>query len=63
MAEKNFAVKDVIDLKLTPKTGDQTKVININYLNECQLTLDSEALYALKKVTTVSPFQEQEQGH
>lgn len=49
MAEKNFAVKDVIDLKLIPKTGDQTKVININYLNECQLTLDSEALYALKK--------------
>lgn len=46
---KLFAVKDVIDLKLTPTSGDKTKIITIDYLNECQITLESEALYALKK--------------
>lgn len=49
MAEKLFAIKDVMDLTLTPLSGDTKKTITIDYLNECQLTLESEAMYALKK--------------
>lgn len=43
-----FAVKDAIDVKLT-KNGESTVFTNINYLNDCQIQLDSEQVYATKK--------------
>lgn len=43
-----FAIKDAIDLKITKK-GEQTVFTAIDYLNECQIQMDSEQVYALKK--------------
>jgi hypothetical protein len=43
-----FAIKDAIDLKITKK-GEQTVFTTIDYLNECQIQMDSEQVYALKK--------------
>ena len=43
-----FAIKDAIDLKLT-KVGESTVFTTIDYLNDCQIQMDSEQVYALKK--------------
>ena len=43
-----FAIKDAIDLKITKK-GEQTVFTTIDYLNDCQIEMDSEQVYALKK--------------
>ena len=43
-----FAIKDAIDLKLT-KIGESTVFTTIDYLNDCQIQMDSEQVYALKK--------------
>ena len=43
-----FAIKDAIDLKITKK-GESTVFTTIDYLNDCQIQMDSEQAYALKK--------------
>ena len=43
-----FAIKDAIDLKISKK-GDSTVFTTIDYLNDCQIQMDSEQVYALKK--------------
>ena len=43
-----FAIKDAIDLKITKK-NEQTVFTTIDYLNDCQIQMDSEQVYALKK--------------
>ena len=43
-----FAIKDAIDLKITKK-GESAVFTTIAYLNECQIQMDSEQVYALKK--------------
>ena len=43
-----FAIKDAIDLKITKK-NDSTVFTTIDYLNDCQIQMDSEQVYALKK--------------
>ena len=43
-----FAIKDAIDLKLK-KIGEETVFTTIDYLNDCQIQMDSEQVYALKK--------------
>lgn len=43
-----FAIKDAIDLKIT-KAGEGTVFTTIDYLNDCQIQMDSEQVYALKK--------------
>ena len=47
---QKFAIKDVVDVVLHPLGESGTdKDITINYLNSCQLTLESESVYATEK--------------
>ena len=48
MAGTLFAIKDAIDLKLT-KVGESTVYTVIDYLNDVQIQMDSEQVYATKK--------------
>ena len=48
MAGTLFAIKDAIDLKIT-KAKENTVFTVINYLNDCQIQMDSEQVYATKK--------------
>ena len=48
MAGTLFAIKDAIDLKLT-KQGESTVFTVIDYLNDIQIQMDSEQVYATKK--------------
>ena len=48
MAGTLFAIKDAIDLKIT-KAKESTVFTVINYLNDCQIQMDSEQVYATKK--------------
>lgn len=48
MAGTLFAIKDAIDLKLT-KASESTVYTVIDYLNDVQIQMDSEQVYALKK--------------
>lgn len=43
-----FAIKDAIDLKIKKK-GEETVFTTIDYLNDCQIQMDSEQVYATKK--------------
>ena len=43
-----FAIKDAIDLKIT-KQGESSVFTTIDYLNDCQIQMDSEQVYATKK--------------
>lgn len=43
-----FAIKDAIDLKLT-KSGESSVYTTIDYLNDVQIQLDSEQVYATRK--------------
>ena len=43
-----FAIKDAIDLKIT-KQGESSVFTVIDYLNDCQIQMDSEQVYATKK--------------
>ena len=43
-----FAIKDAIDLKITKK-GEASVFTVIDYLNDCQIQMDSEQVYATKK--------------
>lgn len=48
---QKFAIKDVVDVTLTPlgEAEAEGQAITINYLNSCQLTLESESVYATEK--------------
>ena len=48
MAGTLFAIKDAIDLKIT-KQGESSVFTVIDYLNDCQIQMDSEQVYATKK--------------
>ena len=48
MAGTLFAIKDVIDLKIT-KQGESNVFTVIDYLNDGQIQMDSEQVYATKK--------------
>ncbi|MEG2792990.1 MAG: hypothetical protein RR909_04365 [Bacilli bacterium] len=48
MALGLYAIKDAINLKLT-KAGESTVYTTIDYLNDCQIQMDSEQVYATKK--------------
>ncbi len=48
MAGTLFAIKDAIDLKLT-KMNESTVYTVIDYLNDVQIQMDSEQVYATKK--------------
>ena len=48
MAGTLFAIKDAIDLKIT-KAKESNVFTVINYLNDCQIQMDSEQVYATKK--------------
>ena len=48
MAGTLFAIKDAIDLKLT-KVGESTVYTVIDYLNDVQIQMVSEQVYATKK--------------
>ena len=48
MAGTLFAIKDAIDLKIT-KAKESSVFTVINYLNDCQIQMDSEQVYATKK--------------
>lgn len=41
MATGLYAIKDAIDLKIT-KNGESLVYTTINYLNDCQIQMDSE---------------------
>ena len=43
-----YAIKDAIDLKIKKK-GEETVFTTIDYLNDCQIQMDSEQVYATKK--------------
>ena len=43
-----FDIKDAIDLKIKKK-GEETVFTTIDYLNDCQIQMDSEQVYATKK--------------
>mgnify|MGYP000264802105 FL=1 len=43
-----FAIKDAIDLKIKKK-GEETVLTTIDYLNDCQIQMDSEQVYATKQ--------------
>ena len=56
-----FAIKDAIDIKLT-KSGESTVYTTIDYLNDCQIQLDSEIVYATKKGDNYISFASSRQG-
>ena len=49
-----FAIKDAIDLTL--KTGNDQAYCVINYLNDCQIQLESEQVFATKKGNNAVSF-------
>ena len=48
MAGTLFAIKDAIDITLTKK-GESTTFTTIDYLNDVQIQMDSEQVYATRK--------------
>ena len=56
-AGQKFAIKDVVDVVLHPiGAGDTNDDITIDYLNSCQLTLESESVYATEKGNNAISF-------
>ena len=54
---QKFAIKDVVDVVLHPiGAGDTQDDITIDYLNSCQLTLESESVYATEKGNNAISF-------
>ena len=43
-----FAIKDAVDLTLT-EVGGSAATTTIDFLNECQLQIEADQLYATKK--------------
>ena len=56
-AGQKFAIKDVVDVVLHPIGAmDTNDDITIDYLNSCQLTLESESVYATEKGNNAISF-------
>ena len=56
-AGQKFAIKDVVDVVLHPiGASDTNDDITIDYLNSCQLTLESESVYATEKGNNAISF-------
>lgn len=54
---QKFAIKDVVDVVLHPIGASNTQDdITIDYLNSCQLTLESESVYATEKGNNAISF-------
>ena len=54
---QKFAIKDVVDVVLHPiGASDTNGDITIDYLNSCQLTLESESVYATEKGNNAISF-------
>lgn len=54
---QKFAIKDVVDVVLHPIGAmDTNDDITIDYLNSCQLTLESESVYATEKGNNAISF-------
>ena len=54
---QKFAIKDVVDVVLHPiGASDNQDDITIDYLNSCQLTLESESVYATEKGNNAISF-------
>ncbi len=54
---QKFAIKDVVDVVLHPIGAMDTQDdITIDYLNSCQLTLESESVYATEKGNNAISF-------
>ena len=54
---QKFAIKDVVDVVLHPIGAVDTQDdITIDYLNSCQLTLESESVYATEKGNNAISF-------
>ena len=54
---QKFAIKDVVDVVLHPIGAIDTQDdITIDYLNSCQLTLESESVYATEKGNNAISF-------
>ena len=54
---QKFAIKDVVDVVLHPiGASDTNDDITIDYLNSCQLTLESESVYATEKGNNAISF-------
>lgn len=57
MAAGNYAIKDAIDVKITSlDVSESEKVITIDYLNSCSLSVSSETTYAQKKGNNAIAF-------
>ena len=56
MASVRFAVKDAINMTLTPIGVSDKEPVAIDYLNSCNLSLDSETTYARKKGNNAIAF-------
>ena len=56
MAAGNYAIKDAIDVKITPLDASDEGVITIDYLNSCSLSVSSETTYAQKKGNNAIAF-------
>lgn len=53
--EKLFAIKDAIDVKITPN-GSEDVLMTIDYLNDCALSKEGETTYAKKKGANAIAF-------
>lgn len=56
MAEKLFAIKDAMNVKVTPSTTPETPLMVIDYSNSCSLSKESETTYAKKKGANAIAF-------
>lgn len=58
MSEKLFAIKDAIDVKITPNSGEGSgeAFMTIDYLNDCSLSKEGETTYAKKKGANAIAF-------
>lgn len=53
--EKNFAIKDAMDVTITPVT-ESTPLMTVDYLNDCSISKESEVTYAKKKGANAIAF-------
>lgn len=58
MSEKLFAIKDAVDVKITPNAGvgAGSPLMTIDYLNDCSLSKEGETTYAKKKGANAIAF-------
>lgn len=53
--EKLFAIKDAMDVKITP-VGTEEALMTIDYLNDCSISKEGETTYAKKKGANAIAF-------